>query len=265
MANDYMHDGILHCGVCGKAKEVKFNLMGVDKTVPCLCDCEVAEREKEKQEWEEMQREIRISDLRVNSIKDRERRKCRFENAEMTPNLKKCLRYVENWDEMKEKNDGLILWGKCGNGKSFAAACIANALIDKGVPALMTSFPAILSDQNNTIDIARQMQEYDLVILDDLGAERQSQYALEKVFYIVDERYKSGKPLIVTTNQSMQTMLNYRKGLDKEGYAMGDNMEYARIYDRILEMCGSIHFEDDPRRKSRMMEKAMELKEILNG
>lgn len=256
MANDYMHDGILHCGVCGKAKEVKFNLMGVDKTVPCLCDCEIAEREKEKQAWEAMQKEVYISDLRVNSIKDRERRKCRFENADMTSNIQKCLKYVNHWNEMKEKNVGLLMWGSCGNGKSFAAACIANALIDKGISALMTSFPAILSDQNNTIDIARQMQEYDLVILDDLGAERQSQYALEKVYYIIDERYKAEKPLIVTTNQILKDM----KYIRKQGDA-----DYKRIYDRVLEMCVPMMFEDETRRIAPQEEKKRIVKDLFMG
>ena len=150
----------------------------------------------------------------------------------------------------------MLLWGTCGNGKSFAAACIANALIDRGVPALMTSFPAILKDFTNESEIERIMREYDLVIIDDLGAERQSEYALEKIFYAIDERYKSGKPLIVTTNQPIKVMNEYRNGTD---------MRYSRIYDRILEMCIPIPFDAPTRRKEPMRDKVKVFNEKIFG
>lgn len=251
---DYVKDGILTCGICGKPKQSRLDVLGEVIIVPALCDCQAVEQEKTDSDFKDMQTMIYIDNLRVNGIKDRERRKCRFENGEMTPNLEKCLKYVQGFDEMLKKNIGLLMWGQCGNGKSYAAACIANALLDKGIPALMTSFPAILSDQNNTTDIAHQMNEYDLVVLDDLGAERQSQYALEKVFYIVDERYKSGKPLIVTTNQPLKEMQNS---------AESGNSDYKRIYDRILSMCVPMAFMDGTRRKPERADKAKYLKSVL--
>ena len=104
---------------------------------------------------------------------------------------------------------------------------------------LMTSLPMILSDPNNIMDVVMQMQAYDLVILDDLGAERQSQYALEKTFFVIDERYKTGKPLIVTTNQKLSDM----EAMRQSGHA-----DYKRIYDRIFEMCIPIMFEGPSRR-----------------
>lgn len=261
--NDYVKDGILTCGICEKPKQTRLEVFGEVMTVPALCDCQVEEQKKQESDFREMQRMIYIDNLRVNGIKDRERRKCRFENAEMTENLEKCLKYAQSFDEAKEKNIGIVMCGPCGNGKSFAAACIANALLDNGIPALMTSFPAILSDQNNTMDIAHQMNEYDLVVLDDLGAERQSQYALEKVFYVIDERYKSGKPLIVTTNLSYATMKRYRDGLNKYGEDKGDEKDYARIYDRVLGVCVPMVFKDGSRRIQPLVDKANSFKEML--
>jgi DNA replication protein DnaC len=115
--------------------------------------------------------------------------------------------------------------GPVGTGKTFAAACIANALIERGVPVLMTSFPVILGTSKYELnDTIRQAQEYDLIIVDDLGVERDTDYALEIVFQFVDARYRSGKPLIVTTNLTPQEM---RK---QTGLA------FSRIYDRIMEM-----------------------------
>lgn len=66
---------------------------------------------------------------------------------------------------------------------------------------------------------------YELLILDDLGTERSSEYALGIVFSVIDRRYRSGRPLIVTTNLPI-------KQLKEE-----TNIEKKRIYDRILEMC----------------------------
>lgn len=255
LPEDYRNDeGILICGVCGKPKEVKFNLMGFERTVPCLCNCGAKERDDIDEAWATKQNMIRVSDMRIENIRDKERRNSRFETAEMTPNLMKCKKYVDNWKEVRVKNAGLMMWGTCGNGKSFAAACIANALIDQGIPALMTSFPAILSDNDNTVEVAKQMQKFELVILDDLGAERQSEYAMEKVFYIIDERYKSHKPLIVTTNQPLALMKQYRSG---------DDMTYSRIYDRLFEMCTPMMFETPTRRIAPQQEKEELLRTVL--
>ena len=78
-----------------------------------------------------------------------------------------------------------------GTGKSFFAGCIANALLDKGVPVLMTNFSRILNtltgmysdDRNQFID---SFNKYSLLIIDDLGIERSSEFALEQVFNVID-------------------------------------------------------------------------------
>ena len=239
MAEDFVKDGLLHCGVCGKPKEHRYSVLGFESVAPVQCDCEAAVTEEFHNKWKEEQRMMRIERLIADGIQDKERRMCRFENAEMNDDLKKCLKYVENWKEMKAHNAGLLMWGPCGNGKSFAAACIANALIEQNIPVLMTSLPMILGDPNNIMDIVEQMKAYDLVIIDDLGAERQNQYSLEKTFFVIDERYKVGKPLIVTTNQILEDMREMRES---------GSADYKRIYDRIFEMCTPIAFKGDSRR-----------------
>lgn len=64
-----------------------------------------------------------------------------------------------------------------------------------------------------------------LVIIDDLGTERNTEYALEKVYNIIDSRYRTGKPLILTTNMTVREMQETT------------DIRYKRIYDRIFEMC----------------------------
>ena len=105
---------------------------------------------------------------------------------------------------MKANASGLLIWGDVGTGKSFFAGCIANALLEKGIPVLMTNFSRILNtltgmhfeDRNQFIN---SLNRYSLLIIDDLGIERNSDFALEQVFNVIDSRYRSKKPLIITT------------------------------------------------------------------
>ena len=92
----------------------------------------------------------------------------------------------------------------------------------------MTNFNTIIDDMfplEDKTEYINALAKYELLILDDLGTERSSEYALGIVFSVIDRRYRSGRPLIVTTNLPI-------KQLKEE-----TNIEKKRIYDRILEMC----------------------------
>ena len=69
-----------------------------------------------------------------------------------------------------------------------------------------------------------------LLRIDDLGAERNTEYALEQMFSIIDSRYRCNKPLIVTTNMKLNELKH------------PPDLAHARIYDRILECCAPILF-----------------------
>lgn len=254
-SGDYRsEEGLLICGKCGTQKECRTNILGQLITVPCLCKCADEEYQRKQQEFRDRQRQIRIRQMRVEGIQDDSLQGVRFESSDGSENIRKCKAFVEHWDEIYRENTGLLMCGPVGTGKTYAAACIANALIDKGIPVLMTSFPVILGtskwDLNETI---RQAQNYDLIIVDDLGTERDTDYALEIVFQFVDARYRNGKPMIVTTNLTVQEM---RAQTD---------IALSRIYDRVLEMCVPMVFEGDSRRASRRKEKAGILRDIVYG
>ena len=148
----------------------------------------------------------------------------------INPEIKLAHNYVSNWEEMKANASGLLIWGDVGTGKSFFAGCIANALLEKGVPVLMTNFSRILNtltgmhfeDRNQFIN---SLNRYSLLIIDDLGIERNSDFALEQVFNVIDSRYRSKKPLIITTNLTLSELNN------------AADIAHKRIYDRILERC----------------------------
>ena len=172
--------------------------------------------------------------------------------------MQKAYDYVAHWVEMKEKSLGLLLWGDVGTGKSFFAGCIANALLDKGIPVLMTNFSRILNtltgmysdDRNQFID---SFNKYSLLIIDDLGIERSSEFALEQVFNVIDSRYRSKKPLIVTTNLTLDE-LKHPKDLTR-----------VRIYDRVLERCVPLKINNQNIRELNAAANMQEARKILNS
>ena len=71
------------------------------------------------------------------------------------------------------------------------------------------------------------------MILDDFGMERGTEYGLEQIYAVIDGRYRSGKPLIATTNLTLQELKNPQ------------DTAHARIYDRLLEMCVPVQFKGE--------------------
>ena len=131
-----------------------------------------------------------------------------FENDNgRSPQMHHAQRYVEQWQTMRSENLGLLLWGGVGTGKSFLAGCIANALMEQEVPVRITNFARILNELNSCFsgrnEVVDKLCRYPLLIIDDFGMERGTEYALEQIYNIVDSRYRSRKPLIVTTNLTL--------------------------------------------------------------
>lgn len=262
-------DGLLVCGKCGEPKQRMMAFADPteedpdrtrDLLVTTMCRCErelEAQKEKEKQMREDMER---IQKLRSASLMDEKFESSTFEQFRVTRsnerNLKLCKRYAERFDLMVEKNQGLIFWGDVGTGKSFAAACIANYLLDRKVPVVMTSFVKLLEVIQNSKDqesgILTRFNHARLVIFDDLGAERGTDYALEKVYNIVDSRYRKKLPMILTTNLTLKEM--------KEE----DDIRYSRIYDRIFEVCYPMQFTGPSWRKREASRRFNELEKLLD-
>ena len=248
--SDYVKDGLLHCGKCDTPKECKIEYRGKERIVPCLCKCEAEKREEQERTRKEREAFEKINRLRRDGIRDINMQRDRFENATETKDIIRCKRYVAKWSSMYENNLGLLFWGNTGTGKTFSAACIANALIDKGIPVLITSFPRILSASGfDREDILDRFNNFPLIVIDDLGVERQSDFALETVYIVVDERYKAGKPMIVTTNLTLDEIRNPK------------DLRYRRIYDRLLEMCTPMRFEGTSMRQEIYENKANSARE----
>lgn len=224
-------DGLLYCKRCHAPRQCRVPLNGAVVTRRVSCDCQeeaylAAERERKQTEHL-----LHIAELKASGLQDRALHRCTFANDNgANPEMRKAHAYVERWPEMKERGVGLLLWGGVGTGKTFFAGCIANALLEQGVPVLMTNLSRVLNamggyhseERNHFVD---SLRHYDLLIIDDLGIERDTDFALEQVFHVIDSRCRSGLPMIVTTNLTLQEMRD------------SEDTEHQRIYDRVLERC----------------------------
>ena len=260
---DFIGDtGLLMCGKCLTPKERMLRFDGQEFKVPVMCRCrqEAAEQEEaDRKRRKEMELVMR---LRENSLMDGKFRDSTFASFQKTKhnarNLKLCQRYASAFDEMLKKNQGLLFTGGVGTGKTFAAACIANALLDDAIPVVMTSFVKILElAQNFRGDeedrYIRRMNRAKLLIIDDLGAERSTDFALEKVYNIIDSRYRASLPMVLTTNLTLAEM--------KEAA----DIRYSRIYDRIFEVCYPMEFAGPSWRKAEASRRFDEMKQFLEG
>lgn len=256
-------DGLLVCGKCGKRKQKLITLTRngaeVPMVVPVMCKCK-SDAYKQQKARDEQEKEMEaISKLRKESLMDSRFRSISFKNFVLNQYNEKCFRlckrYATAFDKMMEKNMGLLMYGGVGTGKTFAAACIANYLLDQKIPVVMISFIKLLEmlEKNTDNDIIQNLQSAKLLVLDDLGAERRTSYALEKVYNIIDARYRSKLPVILTTNLTMDEMMD------------AESMQYERIYDRIFEMCYPLEFKGMSWRKKAAFAKSNEMEKFLNG
>lgn len=237
-SGDYTDDeGFLCCGTCRERKEMDITVpeslrpSGVMR-VRQNCRCERERYEAQEKARREQDFQVRMERLRRDGITDPAYLKYTFDQDDRrNPEVSDvCLKYVQNWDSMRADNIGILFYGDVGTGKSFLACCIANALLGRLVSVSVTNFPRILNTLQGSFDDERQkridrLQQYSLLVIDDLGVERDTAFSVEQVYNVIDTRARSGKPLIVTTNLSMKDLQS------------PPSLAHSRIYDRVLEMC----------------------------
>ena len=252
--NEYIGEGgLLHCSVCHKKTQTEVEFLGVKKIVRCICDCRKKERESfaERDRKDELERQRKICFAETNMAT------WTFENDDKkNEKLSEAMqKYVKNFPEFKKEGKGLLLYGTVGTGKTYFAACIANRLIDEGYTVMMTNFARLTNQIQGTFDGKQEfidsLNRYSLLIIDDLGAERKSEFMQEQVFNIIDSRYRSGLPFIITTN------------LTAEELKKPQEICYSRIYDRILERCFPVNVAGESRRRQNVKETFFDVKEKL--
>jgi DNA replication protein DnaC len=251
-------NGLLYCGKCNSPKQCEIRLNGRVLRPYCLCECEAkaVKLQEDSEKAENLKEEIERT--RKSGFPDPELMQWTFAIDDRANEKASdiSLRYCTHFLSMKDKGKGILYLGNCGTGKTFLAACIANELINQGFSVLMTNFSRLVNiifglkeGKQNYID---SLNNYDLLIIDDLGVERQSEYVAEIVQNIVDSRYRAGLPLIITTNLT-----------PKDFSAESSDIAKSRLYSRISEMCLPVVVSGVDRRKKNSAACDSELKKLL--
>jgi DNA replication protein DnaC len=149
------------------------------------------------------------------------------------------------------REKSLLLTGGSGRGKTHLAVSVFKALLKKGVPCRFVDFHELLAEIRSSYDELAQTSEYEILrpllnvevlLLDDLGSQRMSGWVQDTVFYIINIRYNQKKPLIVTSNLSMEPS----KGSPLE--SLQDRLGY-RVVSRLYEMCTCVELDGPDYRK----------------
>lgn len=257
--NDYRNeDGLLMCGTCHTQKEcVLPKSDGTTRTVHCACECSVERNAREAEEKRKRDRMQYLDSMRRTGFPDAEMREWTFAKSDHTDQRNESIarKYVANFDAMRKQGTGLLLCGTVGTGKSFLAAAIANELISQGTPCLMTNFSRLISRISEKFGGDQKyldsLDRFDLLVIDDLGAERDSEFTWEKVMNVIDARYRAGLPIIVTTNLSMKELSD------------PSDIRRQRVFSRLREMCIFLEVKGADRRGKKMQDKLKTAKSLL--
>lgn len=251
-----------HCKFCGKPlvyTGVAFAGMLIAwSPMPERCTCEKAvaywkradDAEARKKEAAEVREEQGRQQRRIDRLIGNSGIKKRFLQRTFaafrcdTPERKVAYdvakAYADEWDAHKADGTGLYIEGTNGTGKTHLAAAIAIQLItERHVPCICKTAGDLLLDIKNTFDngegitekqVLDLYKEVDLLIIDDLGKERCTDWSVSTLYSILNDRYEEMRPTIITTNYNSDDLV---KALTVENF---DSEKIKSIISRLHEV-----------------------------
>lgn len=241
--------GLLVCGVCGEAKQIRIDLPWRKEVVPVACRCVREENAARKEALAQEEAAYRLARRRTSCFGGDDR-KAGFtfatddrRDAQLSDRVRG---YVQHFAEFCREGRGLLLLGPTGTGKTFYACCIANALLEAGYSARVTNFSQIANELQGTFDkqgVHNALLRPDLLVLDDLAAERDTSFMNEIVFQVIDARCATQKPMIVTSNLSAQAFFK------------PDSIERGRVFSRLKEVCIPLSVTGSDRREEQLRQR----------
>lgn len=254
---DYEKNGLLYCGKCNTPKQTIIELGDTQIKPYCMCECAIAQKEQEDKRDRITAIKQQIARNRAVGFSEAELQNFTFAaDDKANPKVSEIAqKYVQNFKKFRQEGKGLMLYGGTGTGKTFIAACITNALLDRGYKCLMTNFPRVINTISGMYEGKQQyiddLNNYQLLVIDDLAIERQTEYTAEIVQNVIDSRYLSGKPLIVTTNLTYKEFLN------------PVDIRKQRLYSRLKQMCLPIEVKGEDRREQKLSANFAEMSSLL--
>lgn len=219
--NEVIHNNLKKCEFCGKELEpIGFDYLYVNISPDCIeyqrCNCSKAQeywKEKDNQEYEKQKRnrfKSIINRIYKENYVGRNIQNLNFENFYSNQNNQYAVKVAKDYTNKNKTNmqaNGLIITGTSGLGKTHLAGAIANRLIEDGKIVLMGRLTTLLDMIKETFrdntksenELIELYSNVDMIIIDDLGTERISSWALEKLYTIIQNRFENGLPIIITT------------------------------------------------------------------
>ena len=246
-------------------KTIEWELYGTKRTITLdyeRCECNKAKaywneydlkklRMLEEERKLELMQEFskRVEKIIKNSKMSKRNLSYKFENFEPNTSNKKVFNNLKNYSEKLVngiEKKGLILVGNNGVGKTHLACSIANKLIENGIPVIYGTLINLLAELRNSYEVDNSISEMeiiklyenvDLLIIDDLGKEKPSEWGLEKLFTIINSRYENNLPVIITTNYNQNSLV--------QRLSINGEIETAKsIISRLYEMCYLVKIDD---------------------
>lgn len=258
---DYIDaDGLMICHKCHTRKQARVKFFFGERVVPCLCKCKTEERERKEEEIKHREFIRQTYELCRAGFPEADMKKLRSWNFKNDDGRNEDVsaaakNYVLNFDEMKNKGKGYLFFGETGTGKTYISACILNALIDQGHPCLITSFSRIVNNiQRKDVDKQKYIDSlcnFELVVIDDLATERNTEFVNEMIYNVIDVLCKAGTPIIITTN------------LTRDELTKTIDITKKRIYSRLFEMCFPIEVKGKDRRREILANDYEKYKDVL--
>lgn len=238
------NDGLMYCDKCNHHANMWIDLPFGRRLVNCTCPCIDEENKRLEKQAEQQKKLAKAESNRRAGIESDEMRQWTFESDDGSRSrvIEIAKRYCAYFESCKADGFGMVFCGEVGTGKTFTAVCIANRLISQGYTVQVSNFADIVgkiqqdfSERNSCL---KKLTDLDLLIIDDLSAERNSEYMNEQIFSVIDARYKAKQPMIFTTNLRADEIKEPVETIKK------------RIYSRIVERCRIVEFEGANRRKN---------------
>lgn len=253
--DNFIHKKFKKCEFCGKELEpIGLDYLYVNISPESIeyqrCTCDKSKeywKEKDKQDAEEQKRKRfrnMINVIYKQNYVGRKYQELNFENFSIDLNNKNAVKMANDYiNKNKDKilSNGLIIMGESGVGKTHLAAAIANKLIENDKIVLMGRLTTLLDMIKETFrdntksenELIELYSNVDMIIIDDLGTEKISSWALEKLYTIIQNRFENGLPIIITTRFD-------KKGLiSRFSYSNDQDLIDATI-SKLYQMCYGI-------------------------